>query len=1025
MALPAEDITVELSTKFEDSFSEEVWKTTYKDHNDNSVDDTFRRVAKFVASAEETQENKVLWEDRFYDMLSDFKCTAGGRIYSNAGTEWNGTTMLNCFTPDAKVLTIAGYKLICDIEEGDVVLTHKGRWKPVVATMSRKYEGRVLRFTSHLLTYDIVVTPEHPFYQGESRWVEAENLDALVLLKSENATNSYIFDLVDFFQQEITSDLVTGQFLTNRFLKFEEEYEGYVYNLTVQDDESYIVNNVVVHNCFVSPRASYDIDSLTEIIKDVNNQCQTLKAEGGWGQNFSWLRPRGAFIHGIGVETPGSVKYMEIYDKTSDVITSGSGTKSVNIKAKGKIRKGAMMGVLDCTHPDVIEFITAKQQPGRLTKFNISVNCTDQFMNKVLAVTELKKHFEKEVDPALINQLTDYIKLADTWNLRFPDTTHEQYKAEWDGNLKQWEDKGLPTITYQTVSVMWLWNLIMESTYARAEPGILFLDRANYFNPLNYLETIAATNPCGEQTLAPAAVCNLGSINLTQFVLSDRSGFDLERIKKYTRYLNRFLDNINCLTNAPLPEYVDSVRNKRRVGIGILGWGSELFMLKVRFGSERAAELREQVMSTIAREGYMSSIDLAKEKGMFAYCDPKKHVNGAFVQSLDLPQQYLDDLATYGIRNSSLLSIQPTGNSSIFANIVSGGLEPIFMPEYVRTVIVNEMPDHIASVTPKWFEGAWHETKMFKLTKEGDEEILRGIDLDGTVYKIDKNRGLTKEVLCQDYGVRWLVARGEWDPNAEWAVTTVDLSVRDHVDDLKGFTRWLDSASSKTINVPTNYQFEDFKNIYLDAYKSGYVKGVTTYRAGTMTTVLSAKEERNAEPFDEEIILEDVKLPIQSPSVTNIIRADGKKWYLTVLMNEQQNRPVAFFVHTNHYEKGTTTEDAISLLLALARLKGIPEKWIKETERKFSQDTNTTKIARAISLNLRHGVLIKNVVSTLNSVDNAYVGSFVYQIKNFLSHYIKDGEKVENEKCLECGNTNIIYSEGCKKCYSCGSSKCG
>lgn len=846
-------------TAFLDTFSEEVWASTYKDYEDISINDTLRRVAKYVASAEETKEKQLEWEEKFYDMLSDFKCTAGGRIYANAGTEWKGTTMMNCY---------------------------------------------------------------------------------------------------------------------------------------------------------VSPRDNYDIDSISGILKDVINQCHTLKSEGGWGQNFSWIRPRGSFIHGIGVETPGAVKYMEIYDKTSDVITSGSGRKSMNKKAKGKIRKGAMMGVMDCWHPDIEEFIRAKQQPGRLTKFNVSVNCTDEFMDKVIRVMEMKAAGTSE----------EQIELEDMWNLRFPVTTFERYKEEWDGDIKKWEGKGYPVSIFRTVSATKLWETIMESTYNRAEPGVLFLDRANYFGPLSYLETIFATNPCGEQTLAPGGVCNLGSINLAMFINDDRTGFNLDAIRMYTQYLNRFLDNINTLSNAPLPEYIDSMRKKRRVGIGILGWGSALFMLKVRFGSKKAAELREQVMKTIAQEAYMSSIDLAEEKGMFEYCIPEKHANGIFVNSLGLSAEYINKLKTTGIRNSSLLSIQPTGNTSILANVVSGGLEPIFMPEYVRTVIVNTMPEEIADVCPKWYEGEWKETEMFKAAKEGDEDILRG-EHNGTVYKIDKNRGLTKEVLCQDYGVRWLANRGEWDPKADWAVTTMNLSVQDHVEDLKGFARWVDSAMSKTVNVPHDYPFEDFKNIYLDSYKSGYVKGVTTYRAGTMTTVLSAKEEKDG--YEEEVILEEVKLPTQAPAMMNVIRAEGRKWYLTVVMDEQQKRPVAFFVQTNHHEKTVITEQAVELLIELAHSKRIPDKWIQDTLNKIEKDNNHTKIARCISLNLRHGVLIKNVVAVLDSVENAFVGTFVFQIKKFLMSYIKDGEKVENGHCPECGSSNFIYSEGCIKCGDCGYSKCG
>lgn len=859
-----------MATVFNDAFSEEVWSSTYKDHTDNTIDDTLMRVATYVASAEETPDKKIEWKEKFFDLLSNFRCTAGGRIYANAGTQYGGTTMMNCF---------------------------------------------------------------------------------------------------------------------------------------------------------VSPRPTHHVDSLPSILQDIFNQTQTLKSEGGWGQNFSFIRPRGAFIKGIGVETPGAVKYMEIYDKTSDVITAGSGRKSDNKKAKGKIRKGAMMGVMDCWHPDIIEFITAKQQPGRLTKFNMSVNCTDDFMAKVVKVAELQKELDATPKTMLDKrtELTRTIEIEDMWDLIFPDTSHPKYDSHWQGDVIQWLKNYRPVKIFRTVSATWLWNLIMESTYNRAEPGVLFLDRANYFSPLNYAETIYATNPCGEQTLAPGGVCNLGSLNLTQFINKDRTGFDLKAIKKYTRYLNRFLDNINSLSMAPLPEYLESMRKKRRVGIGILGWGSALFILKTRLGSEKANELRDEVMSTIAREAYMSSIDLAEEKGMFEFCKPELHSIGVFVKNLNLSEQYVNKLSVTGIRNSSLLSIQPTGNTSILANVVSGGLEPIFMPEYVRTIIVSDMPEEIKDITPKWFEGAWNETELFKFTKEGDEQILRGVH-NGTVYKIDKNRGLTKEVLCQDYGVRVLKELGEWDPKAEWAVTTTNLSVNDHLNDLTGFARWVDSAMSKTVNVPNNYAFEDFKNIYIDAYQSGYVKGVTTYRSGTMTTVLAAKEEKETE---EEIIKEDVKLPDSSPATIKVLKAESRKWYVTVVYYENNHRPFALFVQTNDYEKNVVAEEAVELLIKLARKKGIPKRHIDAVISKIEADNNVNKIARLLSFVLRHGVLIKNIVATLDKVESAYAGSFVFAIKKFLGSYIKDGENVEDEKCMECGSDKIVFSEGCKKCVSCGSSKCG
>jgi ribonucleoside-diphosphate reductase alpha chain len=865
-----------MTTQFQDSFSEEVWETTYKDHNDKTVDDTFRRVATAIASVEKTEELRKYWSEKFFEMLTDFKVVVGGRITSNAGTEWGGTTLMNCF---------------------------------------------------------------------------------------------------------------------------------------------------------VGPRVKHDVDSINGIVKALSDQINTLKSEGGWGENFSYIRPRGAFIHGIGVETPGAVKYMEGFDKWSDIITSGSGKKSTHKKAKGKIRKGAMMGVLDVWHPDIIEFITAKQQPGRLSKFNVSVNVSDEFMSRLLKIKAHEQYLaslipsKSGMEPvdAEITTIQILIEEADVWKLIFPETTFEKYKDEWDGNIVAWKAKGYPVKVYNTISVKWLWNLIMESTYNRAEPGVLFLDRANKLNPFYYGETIFATNPCGEQTLSPGNVCCLGTVNLTQFV-SGKS-FDYDKLTDHVKMLVRFLDNVDEYSIAPLPEYIDSMRNKRRIGCGVMGWGSALMMMKVRFASDEALKIQQELMQCYAKAAYEASIDLAVEKGMFKYCNPENHAKGQFINSIGLSDEYLARLRATGIRNASLMSQQPNGNGSIYANVVTGGIEPAFMPEYIRTVIIKSTPDEIAAVTPKWYEGEWAETEVFKFAKEGDEEILRGV-FNGVTYKIDKNRGLTKEVLCEDYGVRWLKARGEWDVNADWAVTTTQLGVNDHINDLNGFARYTDSACSKTVNIPNDYPFEEFKNLYIDAYKTGYIKGLTTYRSGIMASVLSAKDEKNADSSDEEIILDDIKLPDSLPATMKRLRAEGKKWYVTMIMNEEQTRPIALFVQTNHHEKNVTTSNAIDILLKLARDKGIPEQFIKEIEEKISGDNNASKIARAISLNLRHGVMIKNVVKALDTMEDVYVGSFLFVIRKYLSTFIRDGETVDGAKCEECGG-KVVYQEGCFKCLNCGSSKCG
>jgi ribonucleoside-diphosphate reductase alpha chain len=859
-----------MDTRFLDEFSEEVWQSTYKDVNDNNIDDTLKRVAVAAASVEDTEQKREEWAAKFYDLLKDFKICAGGRILANAGTKWKGTTLMNCF---------------------------------------------------------------------------------------------------------------------------------------------------------VGPKPTYDQDSIEGIISTLLSQVQTLKSEGGWGMNFSFIRPRGSFIHGIGVETPGAVKYMELFDKSSDVITAGSGKKSKNKEAKGKIRKGAMMGVLDVWHPDIEEFITAKLSAGRLSKFNISVNCSNEFMDKVVKISAYKNCQSKAEASGLECSAKEP---DDNWDLVFPDTKHPKYKEEWDGNLSAWKSKGYSVIVYKTISVSYLWNLIMNSTYTRNDPGVLFLDIANKTHTWNYAGSkshIASTNPCGEQCLPFGAVCNLASINLTQFVNEKGTGFDYDKLQKYIPIAVRFLDNINDLTLAPLPEYLDSIRNRRRIGLGVMGWGSALYMIKVKFGSDKAEEIKNKLMKFITHNAVGTSVELAIEKGMFTSCDPEKHAQSLFWKQIGLDKSIIEAISKHGIRNSALFSIQPTGNTGVLANVVSGGLEPVFLHEYIRTVIMPHCPQELLPLTPKYWEGEFVETDLFKFTKEGDEQILRG-EYKGVIYKIDKNRGLTKEVPCIDYGVRYLKEKNEWNSSADWAVTTTSLSVEDHIRDMKGFGLWIDSSMSKTVNLPNEYNYEDFKNLYLEAYKTGYLKGITTYRAGTMATVLSSAEKKEDRP--DEI---PESRPPKRPKILNgelhHFKIDNHQYYVGVgLLGE---KPYEVFTGINEEKKdlyipkssktGKIRKDARGIYVFIDE-----EKEEYKLNNGHSDDT-ADALTRMISCSLRHGSDIQFIVHQLEKVKGPVV-SFSKVLARTLKKYIKNGVEVRGEECPDCKG-KLTREEGCISCKNCGFSKCG
>ena len=433
---------------------------------------------------------------------------------------------------------------------------------------------------------------------------------------------------------DIASVEVDRDFWTTKFIDILKDFK-FVPGGRILSNAGVGLKGTTYINCFVDGFVGKDPDSMNGISNALSRQAQILKSEGGYGFCADVMRPRGGFIDGIANETPGAVRMLDMWNTQSYVITAGSGKKSDSKKSKQKIRKGAQMVTLSCWHPDIEEFITAKQTSGRLDKFNMSVLITDDFMN------------------AVVND--------DEWNLYFPDFDKVKgtYEDEWDGNIKKWIDGGHPIKIYKTYkNANELWDLIMKSTYNRNEPGVLFIDVINRFNNLYYLEYISATNPCGEQILPIGGVCLLGSLNLTQFIKGD--DWDYDKLKEIIPLAIRFMDNVNDLTYVPLIEQKDNLKKKRRIGMGIMGYGSALLMMKKRYGSKEVIKMTDKLMQFIANTAYQSSALLAKEKGYFPLYQEEKYLKSKFIENLSDETKNL--IKKHGIRNSHLLSIQPTGN---------------------------------------------------------------------------------------------------------------------------------------------------------------------------------------------------------------------------------------------------------------------------------------------------------------------------------------------------------------------------
>ena len=767
-------------------------------------------------------------------------------------------------------------------------------------------------------------------------------------------------------------------------------------------------------NCFVDGFEGKDLDSIEGIYSALLRQAQILKSEGGYGFCADIMRPCGAHIGGIANQSPGAVKFLELWDKSSDIITSGSG-KTAREDQKNFIRKGAQMVTMSCWHPDIINFIEAKKTPGCLSKFNMSVLCTDEFMTAVV--------------------------MDMPWKLVFPNYEKYplDYKEYWNGDIKSWikdfnvecHDKKAKSCTensqdndsvvvYHTFeSARDLWNLIMENTYNRNEPGVLFVDHMNKMNNLHYCEWINATNPCGEQVLPIGGVCLLGSINLVHFIDEDKKDWKYNELKKIIHTSVRFMDNVNDKTQVPLKSQKDNLKSKRRIGLGVLGYGSALLMARVKYGSNKALELTENLMKFFTNEAYKASAILAKEKDTFPLYNKEKYLKGEFIKKLD--RNTINLIKENGIRNSHVTSIQPTGNSSCFANLVSGGLEPLFMHGYVRTSIQPHPPVGLSiPQNINWMHKTFDLNKVednevnWSWIKEGDEDLLATKFQDKT-WKFDRTRGLLKEEWVEDYGVSYLKEHKKWNAEAAWAACTMDLDVVAHVNTMSLFAQWVDSAISKTINLPNDYPYDDFKNVYKTAWEKG-IKGFTTYRAGTMTNVLSKSSSANK--IQKTISPER---PKELPCDVYHITVKGEQYFVLVgIYNEE---PYEVFAGKNGF---INKKVKLGKVIKLGRPKGVYKAILDDGLELSPINATCTEeedaLTRMTSTSLRHGADIHMVVQQLEKVKGDMT-CFAKSMARALKKYIPNGAKEEGT-CEECDSVGLIRQEGCITCTQCGWSKC-
>ncbi|KIN71311.1 adenosylcobalamin-dependent ribonucleoside-diphosphate reductase [Sulfitobacter guttiformis] len=669
-------------------------------------------------------------------------------------------------------------------------------------------------------------------------------------------------------------------------------------------------------------------DSMGGIFDMLKEAALTMQQGGGIGYDFSTIRPKGADVLGVSADASGPLSFMDVWDAMCRTIMSAGS------------RRGAMMATMRCDHPDVEAFITAKSDAARLRMFNMSVLITDPFM--------------------------DAVKANESWDLKF------------DGRV------------YKTVQALDLWNAIMKATYDFAEPGVIFIDRINAANNLSYCETIAATNPCGEQPLPPYGACLLGSINMARLVTApfeEAAALDVGALNELVATSVRMMDNVVDVSQFPLEAQKLEAKNKRRIGLGVTGLADALLMMGLRYGSDEAARQTEDWLHAIARAAYLASVDLAKEKGAFPLFDAEEYLASGTMRMMD--EDVREAIREHGIRNALLTSIAPTGTISLYAGNVSSGIEPVFAYAYTRKV----------------------------LQKDGsrtEEEVV-------------------------DYAVQmWRDLKGD-APLPDYFVNAQTLAPLEHVKMQAAAQKWVDSSISKTINCPEDISFDTFKEVYMEAWDTG-CKGCTTYRPNDVTgSVLSVSEDKKAAPevvsYDGEepqephgdviYMTEPLDRPEELEGATYKIKWPDSEHALYITINDLvvggHRRPFEVFINSKNMEHFAWTVALTRMISAVFRRGGDVSFVVEELKAVFDPRGGAWMGGKYIPSILAAigGVIEQHLIAT------GFIAGEGLGLKTDPQAKVVGLEQPRGKACGSCGQYDLRMVEGCMTCGSCGHSKCG
>jgi ribonucleoside-diphosphate reductase alpha chain len=713
-------------------------------------------------------------------------------------------------------------------------------------------------------------------------------------------------------------------------------------------------DELTLFNCYVIPSPH---DSRGGIMSTLSEMTEIMSRGGGVGINLSTLRPRRSIVSGVSGSSSGAVSWGGLFSYTTGLIEQGGS------------RRGALMLMINDWHPDVLDFITVKQTMGQVTNANLSVCVSNSFMKAV----------KEDLD----------------WELVFPDTKDADYDKLWDGDLAKWKAAGKPVRLFRTVKAREIWHTIIESAWKSAEPGVVFMEYYNQMSNSWYFNPIICTNPCGEQGLPAWGVCNLSAINLSKFYDEDKHDVAWDDLAKTVRYSVRFLDNVIDKTPYHFEENRENQQGERRVGLGTMGLAELMIKLEVRYGSPESLVFLDKLYGFMAKEAYISSAEIAGEKGSFKHYVYDKFMKSGFMKVMvnDYPEVGAS-IKKYGMRNVTVITQAPTGSTGTMVG-TSTGIEPYFAFEYFRQSRLG-FDKQLVPIAQEWK---------------------------------DRNPG-------QDLPL--------------WFVTSMDLSAKDHIRVQATIQKWVDSSISKTANCPSDFTVEETKELYELAFELG-CKGVTIYRDGSrdVQVLSTTKEEKKADvaPVSNEghdsTVLESLttSLPItatpeqkdvfdkQYRSRPQVLRGATYKFntpfgiaYITI--NDANGAPSEIFLNV-----GKAGSDVFAMSEALGRVISL--------FLRYGDHGNKTalliKHLKGIGGSGAVGFGPNRVESIADAVAKAIETHTSQeddtQHMSVVPHAdaiapVHSSEKTSSDLCPGCGSASLMNSEGCKTCTNCGYSKC-